>query len=151
MLRPRWNNVEIMSYQRWSNVETTLCNVEKRLHRLSVKLIYFVSMWDTDVVSMLCNVENPTSDFVSYSTLDRRCFHGNPQCQNNVDPTLKCWLCSIYEKVNSLEYSACNFTNKMKPVGIFQGLCWNIPNTRFDEILLVVAASENSSEISSFE
>ena len=26
MLRPRWNNAEIMSYQRWNNIETTLCN-----------------------------------------------------------------------------------------------------------------------------
>ena len=36
-----------------------------------------VLMSGTDAVSALCNVENPTSDFVSTS---------------DVDPTLKCWL-----------------------------------------------------------
>ena len=49
-----------------------------------------------------------------------------------------------------MEYSACNFTNKLKLVGTFQRLCKKIYNTRFDEFLLV-AASENSFKISSFD
>ena len=81
---------------------------------------------DTDVVSMLCNVENPTSDFVSFSTSDQRYLNDDPQFWNNANPTLKCWQGSIYEKVIYYklykEYSACNFTNKIKLVGIFQGL-----------------------------
>ena len=76
-------------------------------------------MLHTDFVSMLSNVKNPTSDFVSFSTFDQRYFNGDPQCCNNVDPTLKCWLGSIYEKFNFGEHSASNFTNKMKLVGIF--------------------------------
>ena len=80
-----------------------------------------VSAFDTEVASMLCNVENPTPDFVSFSTSDQqRYFKGDPQCWN---PNLKCWLGSIYEKVNSKEYSPCNFTDKMKLADIFQGLC----------------------------
>ena len=80
-------------------------------------------MLDTDPLSMLLNAVNPTSDFASFSTSDQRYFNGDPQCRNNFDPTLKCSLGSIYEKFNSSEYSACNFTNKLKLVGIFQGLC----------------------------
>ena len=48
------------------------------------------------------------------------------------------------------EYSASKFTNKMKLVGIFQGLSYNIRDARFDELLLL-AASENSLKIGSFE
>ena len=51
-----------------------------------------VSTSGTDVVSTLCDVENPTSDFVSFSTSDQRYFNVDPQRWNNVDPTLKCWL-----------------------------------------------------------
>ena len=80
-------------------------------------------MMDTNVVSMLCNVENPTSDFVSFLTTDQPYFNGNPQCRNNADPTLKCWLDSIYEKIDSWEYSPCIFTDKLKLAVIFQGLC----------------------------
>ena len=80
-------------------------------------------MLDADPLSMLLNAVNPTSDFASFSTSDQRYFNGDPQCRNNFDPTLKCSLGSIYEKFNSSEYSACNFTNKLKLVGIFQGLC----------------------------
>ena len=60
-----------------------------------------VSTLDTGIVSMLCNIENPTSDFVSFSTSDKRYFNDDPHCWNNVDPTLKCWLGSIKEEVNS--------------------------------------------------
>ena len=63
MLRTRWSNVKIKLYQRCFNV---------------------VSTSDSDVVSTLCNVENPASNFVSFSTSDQWYF--------NVDPTLKCWL-----------------------------------------------------------
>ena len=49
-------------------------------------------MSGTDVVSTLYNVENPTSDFVSFSTSDQRYFNVDPQRGNNVDPTLNCWL-----------------------------------------------------------
>ena len=51
-----------------------------------------VSTSATDVVSTLCNIENPTSGFVSFWTSHQRCFHTDPQCWNNVDPTLKCLL-----------------------------------------------------------
>ena len=33
----------------------------------------------TDVVSALCNVEKPKSDFVSFSTSDQRYFNFDPQ------------------------------------------------------------------------
>ena len=33
----------------------------------------------TDILSMLCDVENPTSDFVSFSTSDQRYFNVDPQ------------------------------------------------------------------------
>ena len=71
MLRPGWSKVEIKLYQRCFSVVSTLY---------------------TDVVSTLCNVENPTSDFVSFSTSDQCYFNVDPQRWNNVDPTLKCWL-----------------------------------------------------------
>ena len=61
--------------------------------------------------------------YVSFSTSGQRYLKGDLQCWNNVDPTLKCWQGSVYEKVNSKEHSACIFTNKMKLVDIFQGLC----------------------------
>ena len=38
-----------------------------------------VSTSGTDVVSTLCKVENPTSDFVSFSTSDQRYFKVDPQ------------------------------------------------------------------------
>ena len=37
-----------------------------------------VSTLGFDVVSTLCNVEKPTSDFVSISTLDQRYFNVDP-------------------------------------------------------------------------
>ena len=54
------------------------------------------STFDTDVVSTLCNVENPTSDFASFSTSDRRYFNVDPQRWSNVDPTSKCCLGYIF-------------------------------------------------------
>ena len=70
-MRPSWNKVEIKLYQRCFNI---------------------VSTSHTDVVSTLSNVENPTSNFVSFSTSDQGYFNVDPQRWNNVDPTLKCWL-----------------------------------------------------------
>ena len=42
-----------------------------------------------NVASTLCNIENSTSDFVSFSTSDQRYFNVDPQLWNNVDVTLK--------------------------------------------------------------
>ena len=70
-LSPRWNNVKVKLHQCCFNV---------------------VSMSDTDVLSTLCNVENPASDFVSFSTSDQPYFNIDSQHWINADPTLKCWL-----------------------------------------------------------
>ena len=43
-----------------------------------------VSTLDTEIVSMLYNVENPTSDFVSFSTFVSTLF----ECWNNVETML---------------------------------------------------------------
>ena len=77
--RPSWNRAEIKIYQRYFNI---------------------VSTSHTDVVSTLCNVENPPSDFVSFSRSDQRYSNVDPQRWNNVNPTLKCWL-SHYLKIHS--------------------------------------------------
>ena len=65
-----------------------LTNVDARLKQRCINVVptLFRRCFTpgTDVVSKLCNVENPASDFVSFSTSDQRFF--------NVDPTLKCWL-----------------------------------------------------------
>ena len=58
MLRPGWKKVEIKLYQRCFSV---------------------VSTSYADVASTLCNVENLTSDFVSFSTSDQRYFNVDPQ------------------------------------------------------------------------
>ena len=42
----------------------------------------------TDALSSLYNVENPTSDFVSFTTWDPHYLYVAPQRSNNVDPTL---------------------------------------------------------------
>ena len=62
------------------------------LFRRCVTFVDVVSTSCTDVVSTLCKVENPMSDFVSFSTPDQRFFNVDPQRGNNVDPTLKYWL-----------------------------------------------------------
>ena len=53
-----------------------LTNVDTRLKQ---RCINVVSTSGTDVVSTLCNVENPTSDFASFSTSDQRYFNVDPQ------------------------------------------------------------------------
>ena len=50
-------NVETISHQRCNSIEKKLSNVEKT------------------VVLILCNVENPTSDFVSLSTSNQRYYN----------------------------------------------------------------------------
>ena len=42
-------------------------------------------MQGTDVVSTLDNVENPTSDFVSFSTSDQRYFNVDPERWSDVE------------------------------------------------------------------
>ena len=75
-LKKLWHDV----VQGWKSITFTLGNVTLTS--------------DTGVVSTLCSIENPTSDFVSFSTSDRRYFNVNTQCWNNVDQKLKCWLSS---------------------------------------------------------
>ena len=58
-------NVDTRLKQRCINVVPTLCNVV-------LPLCNVVSTSGTDVVSTLCNVENLTLDFVSFSTSDQR-------------------------------------------------------------------------------
>ena len=76
-LKPCWNNIEMKLHQRYFNIVLTS---------------------DTDVVPTLCNLEYPTSDFVSFSTSKQRYFNVDPQRWNNVDPTLKCWLGQNYNR-----------------------------------------------------
>ena len=40
------------------------------------------------IIITLCNVENPTLDFVLFSTSDQHYLNVDPQRLNNVDPTL---------------------------------------------------------------
>ena len=81
-LKQRWNGV----VQRWKTVSSKLCKG---------RWFNVVSMLDIDVVSILCNVENLTSDFVSFSTSSQRYFNGDPQCWNNVRRWNVGWLVSI--------------------------------------------------------
>ena len=93
--------------QRWDNVISTLKRHCAALINGCIDVVQrrcnVVSTLDMDIVSMLRNIENPISNFFSFSTLDQRYLNGNLQCWNNVDTTLKCWQGSIYEKVNSKE------------------------------------------------
>ena len=60
------------------------------------------STQETDIVSILCNVEKLTLEISFIFNVEQRNLDGDPQCWNNVDPTLKYWQDSIiYEKVNS--------------------------------------------------
>ena len=72
----RWKDI----VQRWKTVALTLCKVNLTFSTL-----------DTDAVSMLWNYENPTLDFVSFSTSNQRYLNGDPQYLYNVDTSLKCW------------------------------------------------------------
>ena len=68
-----WNDVK----QFWKTVVSTLC-----------------------VLSTLYNVENPTSESISFSTSEHRYFNVDPQSWNNVDPTLKCYFIQKASKAN---------------------------------------------------
>ena len=64
---------------------------------INVMKRYFdvVSTSDTEVVLKLCNVENPTSDFVSLPTSDQSYFNVDPKRWNNIDPTLNVILLGL--------------------------------------------------------
>ena len=69
-LWPRWNNAEIMSYYRRNNIGTTLHNYENAVTSTLNMLLqcYFnVTQWRC---INICNVENPTSDFISFWSSD---------------------------------------------------------------------------------
>ena len=80
MLTLGWNNVV-------STFLPTLCNVVSTLFQ----------HWALTLYQRLCNVVNPTSDFVSFSLSDQRYFNVDSQHWNNVDPTLKCWLGTAFD------------------------------------------------------
>ena len=62
-------NVEAKLKQRSDNAVSTLKQGSNDVVQSSLNV---VSNLDTDVVSTLCKVENPTSDFASVSTSDQR-------------------------------------------------------------------------------
>ena len=47
-------------------------------------------------IRLCMNVEKPTSDFISFWTLDQRYFSVDSQHWNNVNPTLKGWLSLLF-------------------------------------------------------
>ena len=64
----------------FTKVEDTLKQRrDKVVSTLFQRCFNVVSTSDTDVVSTLCKVENPTSNFVSFSTSDQRYFNVDPQ------------------------------------------------------------------------
>ena len=76
--------------------DIALTNVEVTLKQscINVVQLYFdvVLTSNTNVVSTLCKVENPTSDVVLYSMSDQGYFNVDPQHWKKDDPNLKCWL-----------------------------------------------------------
>ena len=66
------------------DVETTLKPYCATLKNSCVgivrRLFNVVSALDTDIVSIFCNVENATSDIVSFSMLNQRYLNGDLQC-----------------------------------------------------------------------
>ena len=65
-------NVDARLKQRCTNIVQRYFDVVQRCFDVVSTLV-------NDVVSTLCNVENPTSDFVSFSTSDQRYFKIDPQ------------------------------------------------------------------------
>ena len=94
MLKQHWDNVISTLKQRWNDVvqlwKSYIDNVQRWFN--------VVSTFYTDVVSTLCNVENPTSNFLSFSTSDQRS-NGDPRCWSNVGSALKCWLVVSMKKL----------------------------------------------------
>ena len=60
----------------FTNAEATL---KQRRDKVVSTLYNVLSTSDADVVLMLCNVENPTSHFASFSTSDQRHFNVDSQ------------------------------------------------------------------------
>ena len=97
-----------------------------------------VSMSDTDIVSTLYNVENPTPDFVSLSTSDQRYFNGDPQRWNNVGPTLKCSIgitqttkSSIYQTIFQRRINVVTTLWINVEITLIQHRKWNKVRRRF--------------------
>ena len=61
--------------QQYSFIASVQLTSKLRCNNVAQRCFDVVSTSGTDVVSTLCNVENPTSDFVSFSTSDQRCFN----------------------------------------------------------------------------
>ena len=80
--RPIFNNIEATLKQSWYDIITTLYK--------------FFSTLSYEFVSTLSNVENLTSDFVSFSTPEKRYLNVDPQRWNSVDPTFNCWIKVYY-------------------------------------------------------
>ena len=124
-----WNNV----VQRWKTVALTLHNIDLMFFRHWTPTLK-IRPWTLFHFQRGINIISPMI--------------------NNVE-TMLIWCCKVNWVVSMKSLilrnnSACNFTNKMKLVGIFRGLFYNIWNARFDKLLLL-AASENSLKIGSFE
>ena len=81
-MRPRGNKLEIMPYQRWNNVKKLCATFKNDCFDVVQSWFNVISMLDADVVSMLCNIENPTLDFVPFPTSDQCYFNCDPQCWN---------------------------------------------------------------------
>ena len=79
------NNIDATLKQRWYNVVQNCFYVAQPCFDI-------VLTSSTDVVTNLCNVENPPSDIVLFSTSDQPYFNVDLQRWNNIDPTLRCLL-----------------------------------------------------------
>ena len=62
-----------------ANDEATLKQCCPTLHNVVQRCFDVFSMSGTEIVSTLCNDENPTLDFVSFSTSDQHYFNIDPQ------------------------------------------------------------------------
>ena len=95
MLTLHWNNIDIMSFQRWNNVETILCNVEKPLYQCRQLCFNIVLSSNNDIISKFCKVESPTSDLLYF------------QRRINVSSTLvQHWSTNLKERWSSVEMLA---------------------------------------------
>ena len=71
-----------MPYQRWNNVKKLCATFKSDCFDVVQSWFNVISMLDADVGSMLCNIENPTLDFVPFPTSDQCYFNCDPQCWN---------------------------------------------------------------------
>ena len=88
-------------------------------HCTNVVSTLFQCCFNVGVVSTLCDVENPTSDFVSFSMSDQRYFNVDPQRWNKVDPTLKCWLGKCSKSIPGFTISRLTNAEDFLNVNIF--------------------------------